>query len=87
MFSCTKIKFLDTLQCYLGILVIVRRYFFSLFLKFVLAQFKSIPAEFKYHRDSNGLKILFHTLTRTDARIHFKGMCFYVLGDCSILPI
>jgi hypothetical protein len=43
-------------------------------IKFVLPQFKSIPAEFKYHRDSNSLKILFHTPSRTDARIHFKGM-------------
>jgi hypothetical protein len=62
------------------ILVIVRRYFFSFFLKFVLAQFKSILAEFKYCRDSNGLKILFHTLTTTDARIHFKGMLFIPQG-------
>ncbi len=62
------------------ILVIVR--FFSFFLKFVLAQFKSIPAEFKYRRDRNGLKILFHTLMMTDARIHFKGMFLY-LKVCS----
>jgi hypothetical protein len=62
------------LQRYLGILVIVRRYFFSFFLKFVLAQFKSISTEFKYCRDSNSLKILFDTLTTTDARIHLKGM-------------
>ncbi len=43
---------------------------FSFFLKFVLAQFKSIPAEFKYRRDSNCLKILFHTPVKTDARTH-----------------
>jgi hypothetical protein len=59
------------------ILVIVRRYFFSFFLKFGLA---SIPAEFKYRRDRNGLKILFHTLTMTDARIHFEGMFFISQG-------
>ncbi len=70
----------DILRCYLGFLVIVGRYFFSFFLKFVLAQFKSVPAEFKYPRDSNGLKILFHTLTTTDARIHFEGMFFMYRG-------
>ncbi len=50
--------------------------FFSFFLKIFLTKFKSISAEFKYCRDSNGLKILFHTLTMTDARIHFEGMFF-----------
>ncbi len=80
MFSFTKIKFSNILRRYLGILVIVRRYFFSFFLKFVLAQFKCIPTKFKYCRNSNGLKFLFHTLTRTDARRHFKGMFFMYCG-------
>ncbi len=53
--------------------------FFSFFFKFVLAQFKSIPAGFKYCRDSNGLKILFHTPMKTDARIHSTG-CFLCIG-------
>jgi hypothetical protein len=47
---------------------------FSVSLKFILAQFKFIPDEFKYRRDSNGLKLHFHTLTKTDARIHAKSM-------------
>ncbi len=53
--------------------------FFSFFLKFVLLQFKFIPAEFKYRRDSNGLKIQFRTLTKTDARIHFTSYVFMYL--------
>ncbi len=80
MFSRTKITFSNLLWCYLGILVIVIRYFFSFFLKFVLAQFKSIPTEFKYSRDSNGLKILLCTPTKTDARIHSKGMFLCIGG-------
>jgi hypothetical protein len=50
------------------------------------AQFKSIPAEFKYCRDSNSLKILFHTPTTTDARIHFKGMFFVFWGIAQFCP-
>ncbi len=52
---------------------------FSFFLKFVLLQFKFIPAEFKYRRDSNGLKIQFRTLTKTEARIHFTSYVFMYL--------
>ncbi len=52
---------------------------FSFFLKFVLLQFKFIPAEFKYCRDSNGQKIQFRTLTKTDARIHFTSYVFMYL--------
>ncbi len=52
---------------------------FSFFLKFVLLQFKFIPAEFKYRRDSNGLKIQFRTLTKTDPRIHFTSYVFMYL--------
>ncbi len=52
---------------------------FSFFLKFVLLQFKFIPTEFKYRRDSNGLKIQFCTLTKTDAIIHFTSYVFMYL--------
>ncbi len=55
-------------------------------LKFILPQFKFIPDEFKYRRDSNGLKLHFRTLTKTDARIHKKSM-FYISGNSPTLPI
>ena len=45
-------------------------------LKFVLTQFKFIPSEFKYRRDSNGLNIHFRAPTKTDARIHFTSYVF-----------
>jgi hypothetical protein len=53
--------------------------YFAFSLKFVLAWFKCIPAEFKYRRDCNGLNIQFCTLTKTDARIHFTSYVFMYL--------
>ncbi len=57
-----------------GILLYWKDNCFSFSLKSILAQFKFIPNEFKYRRDSNGLILHFRTLTKTDARIHAKSM-------------
>jgi hypothetical protein len=51
---------------------------FSFPLNFILAQFKFIPAEFKYRRYAmvrNGLKIHFRTLTKTKARRRMFSLC------------
>ena len=71
LFSPTKIicfRNIMTLPKYCDVLKWLLSYWedncFSFSPKFVLAQFKFIPAEFKYHRDSNGLKINLHTPTK-----------------------
>ncbi len=80
MFSCTKIN------SFRNIIMLFRDYchsekvIFSLFLKLVLTHFKFIPSEFKYCRDSNGLKIHYLTPTKVDAKIHSKGIFFIHWG-------
>ena len=49
---------------------------FSFSLKFVLTQFKFIPAEFKYRRDSNGLNIPFVHRQRQTQEYILNGKSF-----------
>ncbi len=59
----------------------------SFFLKFVLLQFKFIPAEFKYRRDSNGLKIQFWYTDEDRRKNTFHKLCFYVSMFAYMSPL
>ena len=79
MFSHSKIISFRNIMTLPKYLSYWENYCFSFSLKFVLTQFKFIPAEFKYRRDSNSLKFHFHTLTKTDTRMHLQVMFFWYL--------
>ncbi len=67
-------RFRNIMTLFKGYCCIENNNCFSFSLKFILTQFKFIPDEFKYRRDSNGLKLHICTLTKTDGRIHAKSM-------------